>query len=306
MKTYYFSNGKLSIYSILGLMAFVVASCGSYQDSSYYDHDGIYDNSQRERSNTQASEGNSQNNHYKDYFSSLKDEQTEIFTDVDNYATPESKAQDNQNQEYSTGYSGWGNDSDNVNVSIYGNSMGYWNDYWYGPYWGFGWYGASWSFGWGWYGPSWGWGWNSYYPPYYYGCPNYYYGNGSHNSFYGNNHYTYQTGRRGDYYNGTRSALPARNYSNGTRSYSQTTNGTRSWAFSNSRNNPRNNTSTNNYSNTRGNDVRQNTPTRSYSPSYNNGGGGSRGGGYSNGGYSSGGRGGGYSGGGGSRGGGRR
>ena len=44
MKTYSFSSKKLSIYSLFGFLSIMVTSCGSYQNSSYYDSDGVYGN----------------------------------------------------------------------------------------------------------------------------------------------------------------------------------------------------------------------------------------------------------------------
>ena len=43
MKTYSYFGKTLSICCLFGgLIAFVVSSCGSYQNSSYYDNDGVY------------------------------------------------------------------------------------------------------------------------------------------------------------------------------------------------------------------------------------------------------------------------
>ncbi len=84
MKTYSYSGKRLSIYSIIGLVAIVVSSCGSYQNSSYYDSDGVYGNSQNKREVTNRD--NSQSNKYQEYFSDLnKDSQS--FTDIDRYTT---------------------------------------------------------------------------------------------------------------------------------------------------------------------------------------------------------------------------
>jgi hypothetical protein len=62
----------------------LLTACGSYQNSSYYDTDGIYGNtySRNIETNTQNNQ-----NQYKEYFGSLRDDnQTpEVFTDIDNY-----------------------------------------------------------------------------------------------------------------------------------------------------------------------------------------------------------------------------
>ena len=70
---------------MLDFCASCMTSCGSYQNSSYYDSDGIYGNAQRR--NVDRKSQNDTNNQYKDYFSSLQNnnEHAEIFTDVDNY-----------------------------------------------------------------------------------------------------------------------------------------------------------------------------------------------------------------------------
>jgi hypothetical protein len=305
MKTNYFSGLKLSIYSILGFLAFTATSCGSYQGSSTYDSDGIYGSSQNERNQNAPANNDSQSNGYKEYFGSLKnDDQAAIFTDVDNYNTAiDSTQNNNQTQEYSDGYSGWESSADNVTVNVYSSpnwGYGYWNDYWYGPGWN-SWYGPSWGFGWNsWYGPSFGFGWGNYYGPYY----------GGYYPYYGN-HYAYHGGRRGDSYtNGVRSGRSANNYSNGTRSYTQYNGTRRSSSFSGTRSNngtrtynssgtrtytsgtrTNTNSGTRTYSHPNNSTVRpsgSSSPTRSYTPS-SNGGGRSSSGNYGGGGYSSGG-----------------
>ena len=47
MKTNYFSAKKLSIYSLFGFFSIMITSCSSYQNSSYYDGDGIYGSSEK-------------------------------------------------------------------------------------------------------------------------------------------------------------------------------------------------------------------------------------------------------------------
>src|SRR5688572_23276836 len=89
MKTICLSKRKMSIYSIFGLAVFAFSSCGSYQNSSYYDRDGIYNSSDKQNTDSQNSNNQSsnQNNQYKDYFGSLQNDKVEIFTDVDNYTS---------------------------------------------------------------------------------------------------------------------------------------------------------------------------------------------------------------------------
>jgi len=257
MKTICLSKRKISIYSIFGLAAFAFSSCGSYQNSSYYDRDGIYSSSDGENRQTQNS---SQNNQYKDYFGSLQNDKVEIFTDVDSYNTETVNPQEVQ----SSGYSGWGNDSDHVTVNVYGNNWGYnyWN-YWYGPNLAWtSWYGGPyWSVGWNsWYGPNYGWGWNNYYSPYWYS----YYGY-NWDSPYGN-YYAYHGGRRGAYYNGGMRGENTTRFVPGRRSYTQNSSGIRN------NNSGIRSSGTRTYS-TNGNGVRtQSSGTRTYSQSQQNGG----------------------------------
>ena len=99
MKTYYFSLKKNSIYSLLGFMAIVASSCGSYQNSSYYDKDGVYGDIDKPQNNNQNSQTSPQNNQYKDYFSSLQnnDDTIETFTDVESYKSNYDNTQQNNN-----------------------------------------------------------------------------------------------------------------------------------------------------------------------------------------------------------------
>lgn len=289
MKTNYFSKKSLSVFSIIGLVGLLVTSCGSYQNSSYYDRDGIYTSANRNSDNRAASSASNQT--YKDYFDSrieIENDSTEVFTDVDSYAS------NYQNEaDYNNGYSGWGGNSENVTVNVYDNNWG-WNNWgyagWYGGGWGMGWnnwYGPGWGYGWGgWYGG--GWGWNNWY-----GYPNY--GWGWNNHYY-NNNYAYSRGRRGESYynNGTRNYLSrSENSARGSRNYNSTTTtrrnnnistrnsnfSTRNSNFNTTRNNTRNsnfnttrNTTRNNNSNvvpSRSNN-RNVAPTRSSSPSRSN------------------------------------
>ena len=275
MKTYYFSCGPIRIFSTVGLMALLITSCGSYQNSSS-DNDGIYGNGSQRTENQQSA---ASNYHYKDYFGSLQgtDEQVEIFTDVNSYRTIPTDSIDNRTT-YATGNAGWGSDNDNIVVNVYDNNWGYgmWNNYWYSGWgWNVGmgwnsWYGPGWGMGWNnWYGP--GWGWNSYYYPYY-GVNNYYYNNW--------NHYAHHDGIRGvrnNMYGSSRSSAN-RSYATGRRVNSAYSNGTRSTSYSTTRNTSFNNTRNSVQSSTRGTTrqstynsqstpIRQsNAPTRSYTP----------------------------------------
>ena len=311
MKTYLFSSKRLSIYGVFGFLAMVLTSCGSYQNSSYYDNDGVYGNSQ---SNRAAKNSNSQSDKYQQYFSDLN-KQSDAFVDIESYTSVA-----NDTVQKSQNNSSWGDNPQSVTINVYDNSWGYgyWNNYWYGNYWGWNnFYGPNWGWGWNsWYGPSWsiGWGWNNwgwyngYYP---------YYG-GGYGHWHGNNNYYYNGGRRGTYataYSGSRFGRSGyNNVNSGRRGNTYTTTApSRNSNFNyNSRSNTRGNT---NYTPTRSNSNTYSTqptrtttqptrseparnysaPTRSYTPSSSGGGGRSGGGSYGGGG------GGGRSGGGGGR-----
>lgn len=272
MKTYYFSSAKsISIFSIMGLLSVVMASCGSYKNSSYYDGDGIYGGSEVKKAETQTQTATNESSQYKDYFSSLqKDGEVEVFTDVESYNSAE-----NNNTATEGGYAGWGNNPENITVNVYDNNWAWngWNNYFYGPSYGWGWnigwnswYGPSFGWGWNnyWYGqsyyPYYGWGWNNYYNGYYYP---YYYGYGHHH-YYPRNQGIRGSSYRGDRYeSGRRSATGTRN-SNYTPGRTRTTiGGTRT---SNYNNPPRRSETPRNYSP----NPRTNNPTpRTYTPTRN-------------------------------------
>lgn len=304
MKTYNFPSKTFSAFSLIGLLSLLVTSCGSYQNSSYYERDGIYgqpENAERQPTATAQD--------YKDYFESLQ-EDDEVFTDVESYSSEQY-----QNEQDNAGHPSWGSDNDQVIVNVYDNNWG-WNN-WYGPGWGMGWgwnswYGPGWGMGWGWngyYGAGWGWGWNNWYGPNY--------GWGWNNHYYHNN-YAYSRSRRSSYLDtGTRNStlsrsslgrnssrssyntgVPVRrNFNSSTRNSSfSTRNSTRSNSNFNTRNTTRNsnvvpsrsNSRTYNPAPTRSNSTRNSTyspsPTRSSSPSSGGRSGGSSGGGRSGGG----------------------
>ena len=305
MKTFYFSRTNISILMLSGILTLLATSCGSYQNTSYYDNDGVYGSSD----NQKPREVESNNSvYYKEYFSNLNKD-NEVFTNVDNYSSTQDSVQKQPEVVTNSNYAGWGsNSSDNITINVYdnggwnnwgwnngwyGNNWGWnnwgWNNGWYGNNWGWnnwgwnnGWYGNNWGWGWNnWYGPNWGWGWNNWYGPNW--------GLGWNNGNLGYN-YAYSGGRRntnrlGSNYPGNASGGRG-NISNGGRntrvfgSRDYNTPSTRSNYNSNnnirSNNPPRtnynnNNTTRSNYNNN--NTIRNYTPsstnsgTRSYSPS---------------------------------------
>jgi hypothetical protein len=212
MKTNTISPKKTFLYSFIGFLSILLYSCGSYQNSSYYDSDGIYGNTDTRtivRTTERVVETNP-NTPYKEYFNSLQNnnQPTEIFTDVDSYGNYDTV--NDSIQVTNSGYSGWGSNPQDINVTVYDNG---WNN-WYGSNW----YGSNWGFGFGfnnWYG-AWGYpyyGWE--YPSYGWSYP--YYGWGYPSYGYTNNYYTYNPGRRGSSYSNR--VNTNRNYSS--RNYSQ-------------------------------------------------------------------------------------
>ena len=190
MKTYNGLQSKLARLGALILIMGLVVSCGSYQNTSYYDNDRVYNSTPRQQQITQS---NADANYYSNYFKQAG-EDLQYFTDVDNYTSSTSDST-NHKPLQAIGYGGWGDETDNVSINIYNNGWGYSPYYnsWYGsPYWGIS-FGFNW--GWGgyyspWYGSSWGYPHYPYYPHYYYPSHRY------------NNRYVVQnTGQRTGYYN---------------------------------------------------------------------------------------------------------
>ena len=66
MKTNIFFSRNAAFYSLIGFLSLLAASCGSYQNSSYYDTDGIYGNTEKEVQEISS-------NRYKEYFKSLSE-----------------------------------------------------------------------------------------------------------------------------------------------------------------------------------------------------------------------------------------
>jgi hypothetical protein len=145
MKTNIFSFKKATLYSIFGFLSVLATSCASYQNSSYYDSDGIYGNSPRETQVVSSTQ-------YKNYFKSLQ-ENNEVLNDsiikIPNQGYTETNTVNVYNDPWNMSFGmGWG--------MGWGMGMG-----WGYPGWGY----AGWGWGWGY--PGWGWG----YPAYGWGYP---------------------------------------------------------------------------------------------------------------------------------------
>lgn len=128
MMTNYLSNLKTNRFLILFVGSIALYSCGSYQNSSYYDNDGVYGADTSKKVVYQEQTANTSK--YAAQFQSMREEYAteETFTDVSNYATPIDSSKTK-----SQSYAGWGNNQSNVVVNIYDNWG--WNG-WYGNPWG--------------------------------------------------------------------------------------------------------------------------------------------------------------------------
>lgn len=197
MKTYCVNLPKPSLKSIFGFLSlFFFASCGTYQNSSFYDTDGIYGSSdtrvRKQKTNDDSGIA------YQSYFNSLQQE-NEVFTDVENYNSYD----ENSNSNTLSGNPGWGGNSQGININYFPNN--------FGMNWGLGWGMPFNNWGWGMPFNNWGWGmplgyWNTMNFGWGYGGFGGFWGNGFNNwgwgmPFYGtsnfNSGYNYNPTRRG-------------------------------------------------------------------------------------------------------------
>jgi hypothetical protein len=211
MKTNALITRKTPFYFLFGLLGAVVTSCGSYQNSSYYDNDGIYATN-GEKVVIKDNQPNSTSLQYKQYFNSLQNDNSgEIFTDVNSYGNNYDTENDSI-QAPSTGYASWGSSPQETTITVYPDS--YWSIGfgfgWGYPYYGYG-YGYP-YYGYGWGYPYYGYGWG--YPGYGYGYPGYGYPGYGYGVA---TPYAYNYSRRGSSYGGS--------YNNYSRNNSYTRNG---------------------------------------------------------------------------------
>ncbi len=70
----------------MGIIAILTTSCGSYQNSSYYDNDGVYssDRTTTQPENKYSEQNLEKSNQYAQQFKGMQNDYT-YFTDVDNY-----------------------------------------------------------------------------------------------------------------------------------------------------------------------------------------------------------------------------
>ena len=191
MKTKCINLPKPSLNLILSFisMLFFVA-CGSYQNSSYYDTDGIYGSSDTKvrKQKTYDDSGIV----YQSYFNSLQQE-NEVFTDIENYNSYD----ENSNPNTLSGNPGWGGNSQGININYFPNN--------FGMNWGLGWGMPFNNWGWGMPFNNWGWGmplghWNTMNFGWGFGGFGGFWGNGFNNwgwgyPNYGSNFVNYSNGR---------------------------------------------------------------------------------------------------------------
>ena len=226
MQSNNYLQSKMHYFGILGL-AFLLASCGSYQYAGY-EEDAIYGDSPRTVEYTEpvSEEPTEDTGYYQNYFKEKTlqyaniNQDGEIFTDIDSY---EGSYDDTVNDSlvYNQGYAGWGQDyNDDVVINIYGghafNSIWWnrpplWNNWGWNGGWGWnnwGWHGWGWNgFGWNnWGFNNWGWGFGGWDP---FWCPPYYGGLYAYRPWWGGAYGPYYVGggiygRRGFAYNASR------------------------------------------------------------------------------------------------------
>ena len=183
---------KLRFTAFSGLIGLLLVSCGSYEQASYYDNDGIYSGGTErvvvtESRNPQPAARQDGDDFYQNYFGEKSQEldrylESEVFTDVDAYTSAQARdslAADslgvemgNYYQDYNNDYAGqpgWGDSANNVSINLYGGFGTGWGAGWgWGTGWGYPGWGYGWGWGWpmpyyrwGWGDPGWGWGWGA-------------------------------------------------------------------------------------------------------------------------------------------------
>ena len=151
-------NSFFNLYKLISITAvsLIVASCGSYQYSSY-NNDGIYSENKRTENSPVVADTQSKEENNSDYYKSVFSEKNmmysenetseELFTDVENYSNIESDS-------LAKNYGPWGEYKDSVVINIHSHHHdGFWSKWRY-PNW-------MWNYGFG-YGNVWGYGYNNY------------------------------------------------------------------------------------------------------------------------------------------------
>ena len=126
MKTNALITLKTPLWFLIGFLSLAVASCGSYQNSSYYDNDGVY-GSNGEKIVTKDNQAATASVQYKQYFNSLQStdgNSDEIFTDVNSYGS-DYNVENDSIQAPSTGYASWGSSPQETTVTVYPDTSWY-------------------------------------------------------------------------------------------------------------------------------------------------------------------------------------
>ena len=130
---------KPILVSLLILLLVIVYSCGSYQGSSYYTSDGLY--GEISGSENQTNQSSNSSEYYKDVFSNIADDYTSVsdsenylFTDIENYYSPDQNTDPLINSQ-----APWGDRVDNTQIYFTNNHlpMHYYYDNYY-PYYNYG------------------------------------------------------------------------------------------------------------------------------------------------------------------------
>ena len=77
MKTYYPINSKNIAFSLMGLVAIFATSCGSYQNSSYYNNDGVYGSSDQSTETVESNyseQSREKSNEYAEKFRAMQED----------------------------------------------------------------------------------------------------------------------------------------------------------------------------------------------------------------------------------------
>ena len=131
MKTNFYPSTNYITRLVLFFSGMLFVSCGSYQNSSYYDNDDVYRSSGR--NNEVASnnvEQNNTNQAYQNYFKSKQlNAEEEVFTDVESYSSVEDSTVTSERNYDSN--AAWGSNPSSVTVNVYDNNWGwnYWNNW---------------------------------------------------------------------------------------------------------------------------------------------------------------------------------
>ena len=147
-------TNKLKITSIKKIFIYIVAinlaSCGSFQFSSYYSNDGIYLSEKRINSENQR---NIDNNYYTQYFKNVaesgivnSESESLIFTDVDSYNSISPHQDEEIN--YNSSQNPWGDETSQTEIILFNNRPNFmwglsgfafnyspfWNNFYSNPY----------------------------------------------------------------------------------------------------------------------------------------------------------------------------